>query len=197
MRECLLIAVESLLPSVKETLCFCWRGLRWPWAARPSQCPVLYAAPAGQWLRNSIGLISPWMDADRRTILVHLGRNKPTFPGFQICFPSLCCPRVSGFSQVRNTCKHTVTAINVSQVSLVYIYLAYTALATARLLAGASSSSNSPLLPTVCVSLCQCEMNYATIFFYLLIFLTCGFILLSVALFVQWHIKKKKDVFSM
>lgn len=51
------------------------------------------------------------------------------------------------------------------------------------------SSSNSPLLSTVStvyVYICQCEMNYATFFFsHLLIFLTCGFILLSVALFVQ------------
>lgn len=73
---------------------------------------------------------------------------------------------MSGFSQVRNTCKHTVTAINVSRFSSVYIYLAYTALATARLLTRAPSSSSSPLLPTVCFSLCQCEMNYATIFFF-------------------------------
>lgn len=32
-------------------------------------------------------------------------------------------------------------------------------------------------------------------FSHLLIFLTCGFILLSVALFVQWHIKKKENMF--
>lgn len=92
MWECLLIAVESLLPSVKETLCFCWRGLRWPWAPRPSQCPVLYAAPAGQWLRNGIGLISPWMDADRRTILVHPGRNEPTFLTFKFAFLPFVVP---------------------------------------------------------------------------------------------------------
>lgn len=56
------------------------------------------------------------------------------------------------------------------------------------------SSSSSPLLSTVCFSICQCEMNYATFFLILLIFLTCGLILLSVALFVQWHIKKKKKM---
>lgn len=32
-------------------------------------------------------------------------------------------------------------------------------------------------------------------FSHLLIFLTCGFILLSVALFVQWHIKKERCFF--
>lgn len=95
-------------------------------------------------------------------------------------------------------------AINVSWFSSVYIYPEFISdlqpvsgsITFQKVKAGLSSSS-SPLLSTVCFSICQCEMNYAIYFFvfYLLLFLTCGFILLSVALFVQWHIKKKERCF--
>lgn len=43
----------------------------------------------------------------------------------------------------------------------------------------------STTLHSLYFSICQCEMNYATFFSHLLIFLTCEFILLSVALSVQ------------
>lgn len=148
----------------------------------------------------STGLIS----TEHRYVLIDdyfsSPRQKQANMTFAIWFSSLCCPRVSGFSQVRNTRKHTVTAINGSRYSLVYIFSGICSIRNCK-----APLLGPPAFPTVRYSpqfaflfvnvkwIMQPIVSFAYLFnmwvnFYCLLLSLCSDISKK---------KKRKDVFSM